>query len=184
MLKFGLSLTECHILELAKRTSRPNHEIIIGAINGYGKSGNLDSAGFFDLHGTEDYPITFRALTPGRARITYPSSSRLLRMWQCSHLNFYGIEFGSENLDVVGNEETGGSGPDCHVGCCSWSSVLLAKLDLDDGQGNEMSGISHDLTFEACKVGPVGQALFVIASSSYNIALKILCFSWFWLSLG
>ena len=162
-------------LELAKRTSRPNHEIIIGAINGYGKSGNLDSAGFFDLHGTEDYPITFRALTPGRARITYPSSSRLLRMWQCSHLNFYGIEFGSENLDVVGNEETGGSGPEVF-----WGVVLgqayTGESGPDDGQGGELSGISHDLTFEACKVGPVGQALFVIASSSYNIALKYCAF--------
>jgi hypothetical protein len=159
-------------LELAKRTARPNHQILLGSDFGYAKIGTVDSAAFLNINGTLEYPIAFRALKPGRCRITYPSVSRMMRIWQCSHILFHGIESGAGSLDVVGPEEATGTG----LPTVLWGTVLGqafgSESSATDWEGNVCSPISHNLTFEGCKIGPVGQALFVIASDSYNIALK------------
>ena len=160
-------------LHIAKETARPNHDIILSAENNYGRDGsaNLTSADFLGIKGSAEYPVTFRAMVLGQAKISYPAHSRLLRMWDCAYLNFKGIRFGKDDLDVVGDEENEGSNP-----TVMWGVVLGQAWGTEgapnDGDGNPYSSISHDLTFETCEIGPAGQALFIIASSSYNIALK------------
>lgn len=159
-------------LELAKRTSRPNHHIIIGSVNGYGKIGYVDSASFLNIKGTAEYPIVFTALVPRRCRITYPSHARLCRIWECEHVCFHGIDFTDNGLDVVGTEEADASTGPRIVWGLVMGQAYSGETAAVDWQGNTLSGVSHNLTFDNCKVGKCGQSLFVIASSSYNIAVR------------